>query len=322
MLNFWQKLRKPITVLAPMDGVTDTVFRQAVASRGKPSVFFTEFTSTDGLCSKGGEKLKTKLTFTEAERPIVAQIWGSDPKKFYQAAKIIQELGFDGIDINMGCPDRKVVGSGAGAALILNPELVREIIKATKQGAPALPLSVKTRLGFSVLQTEQWLGFLLGQGLAAMTVHGRTAKEKSEPSANWEEIRKVVEMRDQLGVTTLVLGNGDVKSYTGILEKFGCYRVDGIMVGRGIFENLWLFNPAVNPIKITSHDRIKGLSSHLELYQKTWGKEKKIEPLKKFVKIYIAGFSDASVIREKLMSVHSAEEMGKILQSRLQLWKS
>lgn len=299
-----------------MDGVTDTVFRQIVSSIGKPSVLFTEFTSTDGFCSNGKEKLADRLKYAEIERPIVAQIWGNKPEFFYQMAKELQELGFDGIDINMGCPDKQVVKNGGGAALILNPELAVEIIKAVMEGAPKLPVSVKTRIGFSDFQTEKWIETLLLSGIAALTVHGRTAKEQSIPEAHWDEIGKAVKVRDGLGLKTIILGNGDVKSMAEINEKVAKYGVDGVMIGRGIFENPWLFNAKVDPEKVTPEERIALLLKHLGLWEKTWEGKAKFAPMKKFVKTYIHGFPGAADLRGKLMETKSAEELRDVLNKK------
>jgi nifR3 family TIM-barrel protein len=317
MKNFWTKLKKPFTALAPMDGVTDTVFRQIVANVGKPDVFFTEFISIDGLCSAGRERLKSRWTFSQEERPIVAQIWGTDPEKFCQAAKFLSDLGFDGIDINMGCPDHQVVKVGAGAATILNPQLAKEIIEAVKMGAPDLPISVKTRIGFDKVQTEEWIEFLLKQNLVALTVHGRTAKEKSDPPANWEEIGKAVKIRNKLGVKTLILGNGDVKSLDEVKEKVEKFGVDGVMIGRGVFENIWVFNSRVDPTKKTPAEKLEVLLNHVRLADEFYDNHKYYEPLKKFFKIYANHFEGASALRVKLMETHSRQEVEKLLSSKI-----
>lgn len=315
MKNFWQKLKKPFFVLAPMDDVTDTVFRQIVASCGKPDVLFTEFVSSDGLCSRGQEKLLNKFQFEKSERPIVAQIWGAKPENILESAKLVEEIGFDGVDINMGCPDRQVVKNGGGAALIKNHDLAKEIILAAKKGAKGLPISIKTRIGFDEVQTEEWIGFLLGLGLDALIIHGRTKKEMSNVSANWEEIGKAVRLRDKLGLKTLIIGNGDVKSYGEGLEKSKKFGVDGIMIGRGVFENLWIFNPDIDIQKISPEDRIKVLMKHVELFNVTWGKGKNFNILKKFFKAYIRDFDGASDLRVKLMETKSAGEVKRCLLS-------
>lgn len=319
-MNFWEDLKKPIYVLAPMYGVTDTVFRQIVTSVGKPTVFFTEFTPVEGLMSPAKQKMLEALRFTEEERPIVAQIWGSKPEKFYGAAKLISTLGFDGIDINMGCPEKNPIKTGSCAALIKNPALAIKIIEATIKGANGLPVSVKTRIGFGKIETDEWVRILLSIPIAALTLHLRTAKEMSKVPAHWEEMKKAVEIRQELGSKTLLIGNGDVKSLKEAIEKCDQYGIDGIMIGRGIFENVWLFNPEINPEKITPQQKIDLLLKHLELFQKTYGnheqalsshslRNRHFEVMKKFVKCYVNNFKGATEAREKLMSTKSLDEL-------------
>ena len=208
--NFWQKMKKPIIALAPMEDVTDTVFRQIIIKSGRPDVFFSEFTSLDGIFSLGKEMVIKRFQFTEIEHPIVAQIWGMNPENYYKGAKLIKNLGFDGIDINMGCPQKKVVSHGACAALINNPNLAIKIIKATQKGASGFPISIKTRIGYKNIQTEEWITLLLKQNIDVLIVHGRTAKELSEVPNHWDEIEKARKIRDSLKVKTLVIGNGDI----------------------------------------------------------------------------------------------------------------
>jgi len=211
--NIWQQLKKPIFILAPMEDVTDTVFRQIVLSLGKPDLFFTEFTNCEALLSKGKRRVEHRLQFTSLEKPIIAQIWGTKPEQFKKVAETLVDMGFDGIDINMGCPERSVVRQGACSALIKDHALTREIIQAVKEGSGGkLPVSVKTRIGFNEIQTEEWIGFLLEQDLASLTIHGRTVKEMSAVPAHWDEIGKVTLLRDQLNSNTIIIGNGDVMS--------------------------------------------------------------------------------------------------------------
>ncbi len=308
-MNFWEKLKKPIFMLAPMDGVTDTVFRQIVTFVGKPYVLFTEFTSIDGLLSAGKEKTLRRLEFTEIERPIVAQIWGSDPKKFYQVAKLVSKLGFDGIDINMGCPDKSTIKKGACSALIKNPRLAKEIIEATIKGANGLPVSIKTRIGFSKIEIETWAKTLLETDIAALILHLRTVSEMSKVPAHWEEISKAVELRDKISPGTLIIGNGDVKSLREARDKCRQYGIDGVMIGTGIFENVWLFNEEVDPLKITPRQKIELLLKHLALYQKTYGEGKHFGLMKKFVKCYVNNFKGATQVREKLMETRTLKEL-------------
>lgn len=312
-MNFWKDLSKPILILAPMYGVTDTVFRQIVTSVGHPDVFFTEFTPVEGLLSPAKEKIMETLKFTEEERPIVAQIWGSDPDKFYGAAKLISTLGFDGIDINMGCPEKNPIKIGSCAALIKNPKLAIEIIEATIKGAMSagrrIPVSVKTRIGFGKIETDEWVRILLQTPIAALTLHLRTAKELSKIPAYWEEMKKAVEIRRELDSKTLLIGNGDVKSLKEAEEKYKLYGIDGIMIGRGIFENVWLFNPEVDPEKITPQQKVQLLLKHLKLFKKTYGGNRHFELMKKFVKCYVNNFKGATEAREKLMATKTLDEL-------------
>ncbi|MBI2463511.1 tRNA-dihydrouridine synthase family protein [Candidatus Peregrinibacteria bacterium] len=210
--GFWKQLAKPFFVLAPMADVTDSAFRQIIAKYGKPDAFFTEFVSTDGLCSIGRKNVMMDLYFTESERPIVAQIWGRNPEHFYTSALLLQELGFDGIDINMGCPDANVCKQGGGAALLKEPELAQTIIRETKRGAGKLPVSVKTRMGYNVDILEDWIPKLLETEPALITVHGRTKKEMSDVPAHWDRIGRAAEIVRSRGSKTLILGNGDVQT--------------------------------------------------------------------------------------------------------------
>lgn len=315
MVNFWTKIQKPISILAPMDDVTDTVFRQIVIKVGRPDIFFTEFVNCEGLFSPGAEIVKRRLKFDPSEKPLVAQIWGTKPENFFKAAQLLQSLGFDGIDINMGCPDRKVTKKGAGAALIENSQLAKEIILATQKGAPKLPISVKTRIGFKTIKTEQWIGFLLKMNLAALTIHGRTAAQMSKAAANWEEINRVVKLRDELGVNTLIIGNGDVEDWAQIQKYYQEYKVDGVMIGRGIFHNLGAFVKTAKEGDQSSQEKMKLLIDHTELFIKTWGSVKNFAILRKFFKIYASGFKGASNLRTKLMRANSLEEVELILQN-------
>ncbi|MDO8638913.1 MAG: tRNA-dihydrouridine synthase [Candidatus Daviesbacteria bacterium] len=327
MKNFWDKLRRPFFALAPMEDITDFVFRQIVAKYGKPDVLFTEFVSVDGLCSEGRKKLLPRLKFAKCEKPIVAQIWGSDPDKFFESAKLISKMGFDGIDINMGCPDKKVVKKGAGGGLIKTPELAAQIITATRNGAGKLPISVKTRIGFDKIITEKWISFLLSFKLPALTIHCRTVKEMSKVPAHWDEIKLAVKLKEKLAPETLIIGNGDVASYkqgVDLAKESGC---DGIMIGRGIFNNLWIFNPKIEPVSITPEMKIHALIDHIKLFEKTWsacnalrsnagrGKNKNYDILKKFYKAYISGFPEAKQLRVKLMGTKSASQALALLSN-------
>ncbi|MFH1170064.1 MAG: tRNA-dihydrouridine synthase [Candidatus Vogelbacteria bacterium] len=246
MKNFWAKLSKPFFCLAPMANVTDAAFRRIIAKYGKADVMFTEFVSADGLCHpKGREKLLIDLIYSESERPIVAQLFTAHPEKMEEAARLIQKLGFDGLDINMGCPDRAVEKQGAGAMLMKNPKLAQEIIQAAQTGAPKLPISVKTRLGYYRDELDPpaggWLSALLETDLAAITIHARTRKEMSKVPAHWEAITRAVKIRNDLKSQTLIIGNGDVADLAEARQRAEETSADGIMLGRAIFGNPWLF---------------------------------------------------------------------------------
>ncbi len=315
MKSFWQDLPKPFTSLAPLDGVTDVVFRQVITEIGKPDVLFTEFTACAGLVSKGKERVMTNLLFTPEQKPIVAQIWGTKPEQFFVVAKEISQMGFAGIDINMGCPERTIVKGGACSALIKNPSLAAEIIQATKEGAADLPVSVKTRIGYSHETIEEWIGFLLQQKIAALTVHLRTVAEMSKVDAHWEFMPRIVELKNKIAPETVLSGNGDVLSLAEIKEKYEEYGCDGFMIGRGIFANPWVFNPAIDPQTITVEERINLYLHHIELFEKQWLGKKNFALLKKFAKTYISNFPDSSALREDLMLAKTLEQLRERLEN-------
>ena len=317
MKNIWQALKKPIFILAPMDDVTDSVFRQIIQNLAPADLYFTEFTSVDGLASeKGREPVARRLQFTESERPLIAQIWGNDPEKFFKAAQICKEMGFDGIDINMGCPVKDVVKRGMCSGLIQNPELAGKIIQATKDGAGGLPVSVKTRLGMREVQPE-WIEFLLKQDLTALIIHGRTVKEMSKVPAHWDEIKKVVEMKNKIAPNTIIIGNGDVESYQDGLDKVKKTGVDGIMIGRGVFKNLWVFDKDAKPRELTLEQRMDHLLTHTRLFVNTWGQNKPFPILKKFYKIYISDFEGSAELRARFMETKNLQEVETLVKETL-----
>lgn len=315
MKNFWTKLSKPFTVLAPMDDVTDNVFRQVVLSAGRPDVFFTEFSNADGLVHGANGIPLRKLNFTPDQHLIVAQIWGTDPVNMEKAAKIAADLGFDGIDINMGCPVKEVVKKGAGAGLIGSYSLSEKLINAVKKGAGGLPVSIKTRLGKNENITEDWVTFLFKKNIAALTVHGRTAKQMSKGEASWEEIGKIVKIRDRIAPKTLIIGNGDIKNYAEVLKMQKKHGVDGVMIGRGIFGNPWVFIKDLKPVEHSKKDYIDLLLRHIDLFENTWGESKNFAILKKFFKMYVKNFKGANSLRIKLMEAENFEEVRRILWS-------
>jgi len=296
-----------------MANVTDAAFRQIIAKYGKPDVMFTEFTSCDGLVSAGRGKLLVDLKFTPAEHPIVAQFFGSKPENFFNCAQLAQELKFDGIDINMGCPDRAVERQGAGAALIKTPELAQEIIAETKRGAPDLPVSVKTRLGYNKNILEEWLPKLLETGLAAITIHARTRKEMSDVDAHWDQVKRAVEITDDMGKETLILGNGDIGDIGEAKVKVQETGCDGVMIGRGIFGNPWLFSSERDYKTITLEEKLAVMLEHTFLFEKMFKDIKSFDVMKKHYKAYVAGFDGAKELRVKLMEAKSAEEVSQVI---------
>jgi tRNA-dihydrouridine synthase len=310
-MNFWQELPKPFFVLAPMDDVTDVVFRQIVTLVAAPEVLFTEFVSTDGLQSPGRERTMERLRIEpQLDRPLVVQIWGSDPEKYYQTARDVASMGFAGIDINLGCPEKSIVARGCCGGLIGQNERVADIIAATKAGAPQLPVSVKTRLGLREIITEEWLGFLLTQELAALTIHGRTVREMSKVPAHWDEIAKLRPLRDQRAPGTVIIGNGDVRDRAHGRQLAATSGMDGIMIGRGIFHDLHAF--ADSRPELAPEQMIEILLRHVALYEE-WGSTKPFQILKKFFKIYVAGWPGAAELRARLMECRTPEEVRTIL---------
>jgi nifR3 family TIM-barrel protein len=317
-MNFWEKLEKPIFALAPMEAVTDTVFREIFAMYGKPDVCFTEFVNVDGLLHPTGyEKLKIDLEYTEKQRPVVAQIWGNNPENFFKATQLIKSLGFDGVDINMGCPQDKEIAQNTCAALIRDPKLAGEIVMAVKEAAGELPVSVKTRTGYSVPEVETWIGHLLKFNLAALTLHGRTKKEKSKVPANWNEIKKAVDVRNNLGLKTIILGNGDVKTRQEGLDRVKETGVDGVMVARGAFGNPWLFKKQkfTDP---TVKERLEVMVEHARLFEKKFLDKKPFVIMRKNFKAYATGFDGALNLRVKLMETKNAGETALVVEEFLE----
>lgn len=316
MKNIWRELKKPIFILAPMDDVTDTVFRQIILSNSKPDLLFTEFTNVDGLVSKKGNRIiRQKLTYAPCEHPIIAQLWGNNPDHFFKSAHIIKEMGFDGIDINFGCPVPEVVKKGCGGGMIGNTQLAKEIVQAASEGS-GLPISIKTRLGIKKIETEKWIGQLLTLPVSAITIHARTVIEMSKVSAHWEEVKKAVEIRNYLKKDTLIIGNGDVKNREDGLLKIGETHADGIMMGRALFHDIYAFSSAGNKATEISIDkRLELLESHIRLYEKVWDDSKPFSNLKKYFKIYISDFDGASDLRMKFMETESFSEVFLLLNS-------
>lgn len=355
MINFWKKLKKPFFCLAPMSDVTDIAFRRILAKYSKNRenkdsvVFWTEFVSTDGLCNKlAKKKLSHILKYSEAERPIVAQVFGANPENMEKACRYIASLGFDGIDINMGCPDKSVVAQGAGAGLIKTPELARKIIQAAHTGIKSagshIPVSVKTRIGFNKEEIDTWIPELLKENISALTIHLRTSKELSLVPANWDYIKKIKEFIKKSGKNILLIGNGDVKDLKDAEEKALKYGCDGIMIGRGVFGNPWVFNKRSSPeffnpegLTVTLSGTAKGagaknlrgqsekdlieeklnvLIEHTQIFDKELAKpkHKSFAVMKKHFKAYVNDFPGAKELRAKLMETNNSKEVEKIIE--------
>jgi tRNA-dihydrouridine synthase len=320
------KLPKPFFVLAPMDDVTDMVFRQIVADCAPPDLYFTEFTNVDGLQSPGRPKLLKKLRFTPTEQPLIAQIWGKEPDNFYKTAQqladgtLARELGlpeginFAGIDLNMGCPQKSEVKNGTCCALMNDRPLASQIIDATRDGLDGkLPLSVKTRVGFNEIDMT-WIEFLLGKNLQALIIHGRTRHEMSKVPANWDVIGQARELRDQLAPDTLIIGNGDVRDRAHGLALAQKHQLDGIMIGRGVFHDPFAFAEQSPWPDYSAEQRIKLYKKHIQLFAKTWQHgERPIHTLNKFCKIYTNGFDGAKPLRDGFMSATGPHELLKKL---------
>lgn len=314
MKSFWQDLPTPFFVLAPMDAVTDTVFRHVVDKAARPDVYMTEFASTDGYAHpKGRESMYSRLLFTPDEKPLVAQIWGTQPERFAEMAKGLKDMGYQAIDINMGCPAKDVIKKGAGSALIETPERAAEIIAATKTAG--LPVSVKTRIGFRTRKTEEWLSFLLQQDIVALTVHARTMKEMSKVPAHWDQVKLAVELRDAIAPQTLIIGNGDVADREEGLQRIAETGADGIMIGRGVFNNVFCFEHDAR--KHSKEEQFAIMNYHLNLWEETWkdlDRPKNYHALKRFFKIYVRDFDGASELRDALMQTKNINEARALIR--------
>lgn len=328
-MSFWNNLPKPILVLAPLADVTDPAFRRVIAkyskherkdgTHGGPDVFWTEFVSADGLVRatpEGKEKLKADLVYSEEERPIVAQLFSSTPEHMEAAARLCRELGFDGVDINMGCPDRSVEKQGSGAAMIKNPANARAIIRAAKKGAGDMPVSVKTRVGYNKDELETWLPEILAEEPAVVTVHARTRKDMSKVPARWERVARAVEIRDELKSPTLIFGNGDALSIEDAKLKAEQSGADGVMLGRAIFGNPYLFHPEKDISNVSLSERFNTLVEHTKLFEELLP-HKSFAIMKKHYKAYINGFPGAAELRAELMEAANAREVEEVIHREL-----
>jgi tRNA-dihydrouridine synthase len=313
MKNFWTELPKPFFALAPMEAVTDVVFRHVINTAGRPDIFFTEFTSSAGYCSpKGRHSTRGRLTFTDDEQPIVAQIWGNEPEQFREMCIGLKEMGFSGVDINMGCPVTNVASKNCGSGLIREPELAAKLITAAKESG--LPVSVKTRLGFTHLdEWQSWLTHLLQQDIVNLTIHLRTRKEMSKVEAHFELIPEIKKLRDKIAPHILLTINGDIRDRQHGEELAEKYGIDGIMIGRGVFHNPFAFEKIKR--EHSREELVTLLNMQLDLHDKYSSElePRKFDPLKRFFKIYIHGFDGAGELRDKLMHTKTTDEVRALI---------
>lgn len=310
--NFWSELPRPFFILAPMEDVTDIVFRHVVSEAARPDVYFTEFTNTESFCHPEGiHSVRGRLTFSEDEQPMVAHIWGDKPKQFREMSIGLAEMGFKGVDLNMGCPVANVASKGKGSGLILRPEVAAEIIQAAKAGG--IPVSVKTRLGYyKIEEWKEWLRHVFKQGIANLSIHLRTRKEMSKVDAHWELIEAIKTLRDEIAPDTLLTINGDIPDRQTGLELAEKYGVDGVMIGRGIFHNPFAFEK--EPREHSTKELLDLLRLHLTLFDKySANTGRPFKSLRRFFKIYVRGIRGASGLRHELMSTNSTDEVRTLL---------
>ncbi|MDO8493501.1 MAG: tRNA-dihydrouridine synthase [bacterium] len=314
--GFWDSLKRPIMALAPMADVTDAAFRRVIAKYGKPDLMYTEFVAIDGLLSDGYDKLSKDLIYTDIERPIVAQIFGTKPENFEKVARMVADMGFDGVDINMGCPHHALVKSGTCGGLIGDIPHAKEIVEATKQGAQSgpnkIPVSLKTRIGRNKIITEEWIGGLLEAHPAAIAIHGRTVKEMSKVPAHWDEIAKAAKLCRDAGVVSL--GNGDIKDLRDAREKVSESGTDGAMLGRAIFGNPWLFSEYIP----TLQERLSVMLLHAQIYDELFTGIKPFALMRKHFGSYVGGFNGAKELRTKLMEAENSKEVEEMIKPYLE----
>ncbi len=339
--GFWEQVQyraaqhnRPIICLAPMADVTDQVFRAMIAKysrmgqpNGGPDVMWTEFVSCDGLCSPGREVLQHDLVYGEGERPIVAQLFTANPDNMRRAVAMCRELGFDGVDINMGCPVGTIVDQGAGSAMILNPDLAVEVIKAAQEAAGDIPISVKTRIGYNKIEYKEWLPHILSCNIPALTIHLRTKKEMSAVDAHWELYKEIKEFCKNISPETIIIGNGDVADLLDAQNKHQDENIqaEGIMIGRGVFGKPWAFDwNTTNPLSPTDssprgalNTKLKIMLEHTKLYEEKLGHIKSFSIMKKHFKAYVNGFDGAKELRVKLMEANNYKEIESIVNEFL-----
>lgn len=329
MKNIWAEVPHGFTVLAPMEGVTDVIFRQVIARAGRPDLFFTEFTNVSSYASeRGRENALERLMVAPTDAPIIAQIWGKNPEHFAETAEALAGMGFAGLDINMGCPDRHVNAAGGGAAMIRTPDLAVECVRQAR-AATNLPVSVKTRLGYSFVdEYREWLPTILKEQPAALTVHLRTRKEMSKVPAHYELIPEILGIKRAFSPDTKLVVNGDIKDLKQVRELSERYsQVDGWMIGRGVFENPYCFTEHL----ATKAELMELLDYHLDLFDEMDARLRMkraqalgdglevpvrglaFEPLKHYFKIYMHGFEGAAELRAKMMECRNTREVRKVL---------
>lgn len=314
--NFWTTLNRPFSCIAPMSNITDSAMRLILAHHCKPDVIFTEFVSTSGLSSKKGrERLLPDLRFDTIEHPIVAQFFGRDPSQFYFCASLAADLGYDGIDINLGCPDRSVLRQGAGSGLIREPSLVSEILSAAKEGVQGRPVSVKTRLGYSDIAVDSWIPQLCEMKPAAIALHGRTRKQKYLGHADWNAIAKAATIAHSYGIP--LIGNGDIVSWQDAMQKTQHYGVDGFMIGRAAIGNPWIFSPEKTRKDIPLEELLSIIIEHAKVYEEHYNGIKSFANIRKHLKSYIADFSGAKALRIALVHAESAAHVQEIVSNFL-----
>lgn len=311
MKNYLDGLQRPFLVLAPMEDVTDTVFRRIIGDIAPFDLYMTEFVNVDGLQSPGRRATSRRLRFEALEHPLIGQIWGKEPDNFYKTTLELVEMGFVGVDINMGCPVKAVIKNACGGGLIRHPEKAVEIIKAVQLAAEGkFPVSVKTRIGFKEYEPE-WIKILLSQNLNMLTIHLRTVKEMSGAPAHWEVMEDIKRLRDEISPDTALVGNGDVENREHGNELALKYGVEGTMVGRGVFHDPFAAMPESPwPVK-TKSEKLELYRRHVEMFISTWEESDRrpVVTLNKFCKVYVSGFEGAKELREQLMHCDSAEDL-------------
>lgn len=319
MKNYLDELPRPFLVLAPMEDVTDTVFRRVIGQTAPFDLYMTEFVNVDGLQSAGRPHVAKRLQFDASEQPLIAQIWGKDPDNFYKTTLELVEMGFVGVDINMGCPAKAVIKDGCGGGLIREPERAVEIIKAVQSAAEGhFPVSVKTRIGFREYNPE-WLKLLLQQDLNMLTVHLRTVREQSLVAAHWDLMAEIRQLRDKIAPNTALVGNGDVVNRAHALELIDQSGIDGAMIGRGVFHDPYAASERSPWPDKSREEKLMLYRQHIELFESAWQGDprKPMAPLNKFCKVYVSGFDGAKDLREKLMHCRNLEELKSSLDNAL-----